>query len=104
LLKQDEFLKFFQSMAFDEMLLKVAHDDIASFRNNNKWLNNHPNEALIFKDLEKVWSELKMIYNGAFKNLVYGQLPKQEDILGTLKMIQQRLETISWTINIEPLE
>ena len=54
LLKQDEFLKFFQSTAFDEMLLKVANDDVASFRNNNKWLNYHPNEALIFKDLENI--------------------------------------------------
>jgi hypothetical protein len=87
LLKQDEFLKFFQSTAFDEMLLKVANDDVASFRNNNKWLNYHPNEALIFKDLENIWSELKTIYNGDFKNLVYGALPKDEAILQTLKMI-----------------
>ncbi|MBP9056508.1 MAG: nucleotidyl transferase AbiEii/AbiGii toxin family protein, partial [Saprospiraceae bacterium] len=98
LLKQDEFLKFFQSTAFDEMLLKVANDDVASFRNNNKWLNYHPNEALIFKDLENIWSELKTIYNGDFKNLVYGALPKDEAILQTLKMIQERLKTISWTI------
>lgn len=101
LLKQDEFLKFFQSTAFDEMLLKVANDDVASFRNNNKWLNYHPNEALIFKDLENIWSELKTIYNGDFKNLVYGALPKDEAILQTMKMIQERLKTISWTIITE---
>ena len=101
LLKQDEFLKFFQSTAFDEMLLKVANDDVASFRNNNKWLNYHPNEALIFKDLENIWSELKTIYNGDFKNLVYGALPKDEAILQTLKMIQEILKTISWTIITE---
>jgi hypothetical protein len=102
LLKQDEFLKFFQSKAFDEMLLKVANDDVASFRNNNKWLNYHPNEALIFKDLENVWNELKTIYNGDFKNLVYGEFPKEEAVLETLKMIQERLKEISWTIKIEP--
>ena len=101
LLKQDEFLKFFQSTAFDEMLLKVANDDVVSFRTNNKWLNYHPNEALIFKDLENIWSELKTIYNGDFKNLVYGALPKDEAILQTLKMIQERLKTISWTIITE---
>lgn len=101
LLKQDEFLKFFQSTAFDELLLKVANDDVASFRNNNKWLNYHPNQALIFKDLENIWSELKTIYNGDFKNLVYGVLPKDEAILQTLKMIQERLKTISWTIITE---
>ncbi|MBP8213782.1 MAG: hypothetical protein KAX53_08555, partial [Saprospiraceae bacterium] len=68
---------------------------------NNKWLNYHPNEALIFKDLENIWSELKTIYNGDFKNLVYGVLPKDEAILQTLKMIQERLKTISWTIITE---
>ena len=104
LLKQDEFFKFFQSTTFDEMLLKVANDDVASFRNNNKWLNYHPSEALIFRDLENVWNELKTIYNGDFKNLVYGELPKEEAILKTLKMIQERLKAISWTIQIEAKE
>lgn len=104
LLQQDEFLKFFQSTDFDEMLLKVANDDVASFRNNNNWLNYHPKEALIFKDLENVWSEMKTIYNGDFKNLVYGELPKEEAVLETLKIIQERLKTISWTIKIEPKE
>lgn len=98
LLKQEEFYKFFQSIAFDEMLLKVANDDVASFRNNNKWLIHHPNEALIFKNLENVWSELKTIYNGDFKNLVYGELPKEEAILETLKMIQERLLSVQWLI------
>lgn len=101
LLTQEEFLKFFQSTAFDEMLLKVANDDVISFRNNNQWLVHHPSEALIFKDLDNVWIELKTTYNGDFKNLVYGKLPKEEVILETLKMIQERLKTISWTIKTE---
>ena len=104
LLKQKEFLEFFHSKNFDDMLLKVANDDVASFKNNNKWLNHHPNEALIFKDLENVWTELKTIYNGDFKNLVYGELPKEEAVLETLKMIQERLKSISWTIKIETKE
>lgn len=102
LLKQDEFTAFFHSPAFDGMLLKVANDDVASFKNNNEWLLHHPNEALIFKDLENVWSELKTIYNGDFKNLVYGELPEEEAVLETLKMIQERLKKVSWTIKIEP--
>jgi hypothetical protein len=104
LLKQDEFSAFFHSIAFDEMLLKVANDDITSFKNNNKWLIYHPIEALIFEDLENVWSELKTTYNGDFKNLVYGQLPKEVAVLETLKMIQERLKAISWTIKMEPRE
>jgi hypothetical protein len=100
LLKQEEFFKFFQSTAFDEMLLKVANDDVASFKNNNQWLVYHPNEALIFKDLENVWIDLKTIYNGDFKNLVYGELPKEDEVLETLKMIQERLIKVQWTIKL----
>jgi hypothetical protein len=101
LLKQDVFSEFFHSTAFDEMLLKVANDDVSSYKNNNKWLIHHPIESLFFKDLENIWSELKIIYIGDFKNLVYGELPKEEAVLETLKMIQERLKTISWTIKIE---
>lgn len=104
LLQQDEFLGFFHSKAFDEMLLKVAKDDVASFRNNNQWLIHHPNEALIFKDLDNVWGTIKTTYLSDFKDLVYGGLPKEDDVLNTLKMIQERLKTISWTIKIEAKE
>jgi len=101
LLKQDEFSSFFYSTAFDEMLIKVANDDIVSFRNNNKWLNHHPREAFIFKNIDNVWDELKTIYSGDFRNLVYGEFPKEESILETLKIIRERLKTISWTVKIE---
>lgn len=101
LLKQDEFLEFFHSKAFDEMLIKVANDDVVSFKNNNQWLIHHPNEALIFKNLEKVWNTISTTYSNDFKDLVYGELPNQENILTTLKMIQARLKGISWTVKVE---
>ena len=101
LLRQKDFLIFLHSYAFEEMLLKVANDDVVSFRNNNKWLSYHPREAILFKDVEKVWDELKPVYTGDFKNLVYGDLPIDTAILETLKMIQERLKTVSWTIKIE---
>lgn len=104
LLNQKEFSDFFNSVAFEEMLLKVAKDDVVSFKNNNKWLIHHPNEALIFKDLEHVWSELKAIYSTDFKNLLYGEVPKEEAVLGTLKRIQERLKTITWTITLDNQE
>ncbi len=101
LLRQKEFLDFFNSTAFDEMLLKVANDDVTSFRNNNQWLVYHPNNALIFRDLEGVWAELKTIYSGDFKKLVYGDFPQETAIMETLKMIQKRIKKISWSIKIE---
>lgn len=100
LLQQEEFSDFFNSAAFDDMLLKVANDDVASFKNNNQWLIHHPNEALLFKDLATVWKELKPVYNGDFKNLVYGNFPNDEDVLDTLKRIKERIESIPWTINL----
>jgi hypothetical protein len=92
------FSESFHSTTFDEMLLKVANDDVASFKNNNKWLIYHPNDALIFRELENVWDEMKTIYNGDFKNLVYGELPKEEAVLKTLKMIRERMMSIQWLI------
>lgn len=102
LLQQQEFSDFFQSPAFDEMLIKVANDDIASLRNNNQWLIHHPNEALIFKDLDRVWNELRVVYNVDFKNLVYGVLPGDDAVLSTIRKIKARLTDINWTIKIEP--
>jgi predicted nucleotidyltransferase component of viral defense system len=101
LLNQKEFAEFFQSEAFSTMLLKVANDDAASYKNNNAWLAQHPNEALIFKDVEKVWGELKTTYNVDFKKLVYGNFPSDESVLMILKMIKSRLATIKWDIDIE---
>lgn len=100
LLQQKEYAEFLHSSAFDDMLLKVANNDVASFRNNNKWLSHHPLEALMFKDLESVWNELREVYNGEFRNLVYGNFPKDKAIFETLKMIRERLKSISWTVKI----
>lgn len=100
LLKQKEFSEFLKSPAFDEMLLKVANDDILSFKNNNKWLSHHPNNAIIFKDLDIVWKDLIPTYLSDFRPLVYGEFPKEEDILKTLKMVQQRLKSVSWSIEL----
>ena len=101
LLVNKDLLAFFKSNDFEEMLLKVANDDVASFKNNNKWLQYHPSEAKIFAELESVWDILKATYNGDFKKLVYGDIPNPDDILKTLTLIKERLSTIDWTIKIE---
>jgi hypothetical protein len=40
------------------------------------------------------------VYNSDFRNLVYGELPAEKVVLETLKMIQNRLQSIPWTIKI----
>jgi hypothetical protein len=100
LLKNDDIKTFFESEVFYEMLLKVAEDDVQSFKNNNTWLNHHPKEALIFNEPEKTWSKLKNTYVNDFSKLVYGDFPKEKVILETIREVSSRLEKIKWTIKV----
>ena len=101
LLQEKELSAFFDSPAFDKMLLKVANDDVISFKNNNGWLIHHPEKAMMFADLSSVWSQLAPVYNGDFKNLVFGRLPVQSSVLATLVRIKERLSAIEWTLKID---
>jgi len=98
LLKNDDILTFFKSPDFDKMLLTVGQDDVESFKTDNGWLANHPKDALLFKDLETVWKTVKETYNGSFKNLVFGELPKDNDVLLSLQDVAKRLKTIEWEV------
>lgn len=98
LLKDETIQSFFNSEDFDSMLLKVAHDDVQSFKNNNDWLKHHPKEALIFKEPEETWNKLKQTYENEFKFLVYGELPDERDVLATIWKVVERLRTITWII------
>lgn len=98
LLQEKEILDFFHSNGFDEMLLKVANDDVNSFKNNNAWLKFHPTKALIFAESSAIWEELATTYNEDFKNLVFGDFPKETVILSTLNQINTRLLSVEWTI------
>lgn len=100
LLKQDTIKVFFNSSEFDSMLLTVGNDDVLSFKSGNKWLENHPKDALLFTDTVTVWNELKGTYNNEFGDLVYGQLPKEEDVLKTLMEVKHRLQNIKWNIKV----
>jgi hypothetical protein len=100
LLQNKEIKFFFESSDFDEMLLKVAQDDVESFKLGNSWLANHPNDALLFGELEKTWKAIKDTYNNQFKNLVYGELPKDTSILETLQLVEERMKTTKWEIKL----
>ncbi len=99
LLKDETVRNFFNSDDFDTMLLKVAHDDVQSFKNNNDWLRYHPKEAMIFNSPEETWHQLKDTYQNQFKFLVYGELPKEEVILATIKKVSNRLSRVEWEVS-----
>ncbi len=104
LLSKENFLTFFNSEEFEIMLLKVAQDDVASFKNNNKWLKNHPVDSLLFKNTDEVWNELKSTYSSDFKGLVYGkeeEFPDEVELLKTLNLIKERMSSVKWKIDFE---
>ena len=98
MLEVPEIKQFFDSEKFDEMLLKVAQDDIESYKSNNEWLKNHPKDALVFADRIKIWNELEPVYNTDFGKLVYGELPDAKEMLGTLEIVNNRLQDIAWNL------
>lgn len=101
LLSEKELFTFFKSKEFENVLLKVAQDDVISFKSNNEWLKYHPVDSLIFENPEKVWNDLKSTYESDFKNLIYGSFPKETDLLETLSQIKKRVSSIEWNIKLE---
>lgn len=93
-----EIKDFFNSEKFDEMLLKVAKDDIESYKSNNDWLKNHPKNALIFADRINVWNEIEPVYKADFGKLVYGELPDAKEMIKTLETVENRLQKIDWLL------
>ena len=98
MLKNKEIEDFFDTNEFDELLIKVANDDMLSFKSGNEWLQNNPTQAMIFKESNDVWNKLKTTYFSSFNKLVYGELPNDIEILETLKTIMERMKNINWKI------
>lgn len=96
LLLHKELNSFFYSYDFEDLLTQVAVDDANSLKNNNLWLMHHPKEAMVFKDLNRIWPELQKAYNSDFSSMVYGTLPKEKDVLESMRLIQKRLNSLDW--------
>ncbi len=98
MLRNEEVEQFFNSKEFDKLLLAVANDDMLSFKSGNEWLQNHPTQAMIFKESSGVWDKLKTTYFSTFNKLVYGELPTETEILETLHKLTERMKKLDWKI------
>lgn len=98
LLLNEDISSFFNSSDFEVMLKEVAKSDMENYLNERTWLIIHPKESIIFKDYKNVWKEISPMYNADFKNLVYGQLPNDSEILLTMKRIKDRIADTSWDL------
>ena len=100
MLKNVDVNNFFESIRFNQMLVEVGKDDFVSFKNNNEWLRNHPAEAIVFKQPEETWAKIRTPYQTTFNDLVTGILPKENELVETLKIVGSRLLEIEWTIKV----
>ncbi len=100
MLKNTEIDKFFNCDNFDTTIQEVGREDLISFNNNNKWLNEHPSKAIIFSEPEQTWEIIRNTYTGTFIGLVMGDLPDEYDLISMLKKIHSRLSEIEWHISL----
>ena len=98
MLRNDEIRTFFEGSDFNVMLNKVGKDDVVSFKNNNKWLEFHPADAMIFKSPEETWQKIRQPYETTFRDLVFGTLPSEGDLIITLKSIALGLKKVEWEL------
>jgi hypothetical protein len=52
-------------------------------------INSNYNTDFDLGLLDNIWNQLKVNYLFNFKNLVYGELPKEESVFETLKKLEQ---------------
>ncbi|MEO9257845.1 MAG: nucleotidyl transferase AbiEii/AbiGii toxin family protein, partial [Crocinitomicaceae bacterium] len=65
------------------------------------WLLNHPSTAILFSETENTWNQIKDTYNTSFKELVFGELPPENDIKKTLIILGNRLKQIKkWNVDL----
>jgi len=96
--KSEEIRQFLETDLFDDMLLKVGRDDIKSFKNNKDWVYEHPSQAIIFLETERIWKNLSQEYNQKFKDLVTGEFPEDILLIETLNTVSDRLKRVEWNL------
>ena len=55
-------------------------------------------EAAIFSQPEITWENIKSPYKTTFSELVIGDLPKEKELIETLKLVYYRLRKVTWGI------
>ncbi|MBY0245441.1 MAG: nucleotidyl transferase AbiEii/AbiGii toxin family protein [Sphingobacteriaceae bacterium] len=104
LLKNKHLYQYISTEHFIDMILKVANDDIESYKTNVAWIKAHPAEAILFKNPRQTWEQIKSTYHNDFKKFVYGELPTDEEIIHSLSLISNELKCIDWKPIVNKLQ
>jgi hypothetical protein len=98
LIQQPAVAAFLDSQEFEVLLNRVGMDDKEALRTHIEWLNQHPKDALLFRETAAVWAQLRGTYQGSFKDLVFGRLPAASEVQSSLERIARRLGAIGWSV------
>jgi len=87
LLQLDDIRSIVKSESFLRHLKSTLKDDMLSPVGNKDWISRPFMEAEIFGAPQKVWPELSSVYHADFKDMMFGPLPSQEQILKSLELV-----------------
>jgi hypothetical protein len=88
LIMVDRVRVFCLSDIFYLQLQATLADDSSSPIGNKDWMQQSMNDCPIFQGPEKIWwPHLSSVYNREFKEMMFGPLPPEKDILETLSFV-----------------
>lgn len=94
--QSEEIDTFLNSNNFQQMMIKVALNDLEAYTDSRDCLKNHPRESLFFSELDQIWNQLKNTYSKDFKDLVYADLPDENEVYKTLVLIKHKINSMFW--------
>jgi predicted nucleotidyltransferase component of viral defense system len=94
LLQQPALQEFLASPAFEMLLAEVRADDARNQEFQGEWATHPLARARLFADAGRTWQELVPTYQGAFRQLVYGNLPPAAAVQQSLTGIAVRLGSL----------
>lgn len=87
ILQSEEFKKYIFLEDFFKRIEETQKDDASNNEFKGEWNELPLSKALLFAELAATWKKLEHVYNGDFKKLVYGKLPKASEIKNTLEVV-----------------
>ena len=91
ILREEEYQDFCRSEEFSTLCQQCIEDEKAGFFKYSECLEKPLSEAPLFSEFENWRPSLESTYNGAFSELVYGELPDMDEITRTLSLLKDCL-------------
>ena len=91
ILRQDEYRAFVQSEEFMTLCKICINDEEQGFSSDFDYYKNPLTEAPLFLELATWRSSLEIIYTGIFSELVFGAMPKMDEIIEAINFLHENM-------------